>query len=83
MSDVTDTHAWLYHPETCGYWQCPLGAVETWLARGWERSEAPPEVDVTTAHQPRPEPVPAAPAAKKSTKSVTPANAENEEKIDG
>lgn len=83
MTAMTDTHAWLYHPPTEGYWQCPVDAVDIWKARGWEPCDAPPEVDTTTAHRPASAaPVPAAPAAKKD-KPVTPAKAENEEKIDG
>lgn len=82
MSAVTETHTWLRHPPTDNHWLCPVDAVENWTARGWEPSEAPPEVDVTTAHWPKPAPapVPAAPAAKKDK---SPAKAENEEKIDG
>lgn len=77
---MTATHAWMHHPETDGYWQCPLGAVDVWTLRGWQLCDAPPEVDTTTAHRPAPAPPVAAPAAKKDK---SPAKAENEEKIDG
>lgn len=76
------THAWLRYPPTGGHFNCPLDALDSWKARGWEPCDAPAEVDETTAHWPKPEPVPAAPAAKKE-KPATPAKAENEEKIDG
>lgn len=84
MSAVTDTHVWLHHEPSDGYWQCPVDAVDVWTARGWQRCEAPPEVNLATAHWPAPAaPEPAAPAAKKSRTATTPPPGENEEKIDG
>jgi hypothetical protein len=38
----------LVHPRTGGEWMCPAGAVEAWLAKGWQRAEAPTEPKTTT-----------------------------------
>lgn len=38
-----DDFVWMRHPETGGLWQCPVDAIEHWLARGWVPAEGPPE----------------------------------------
>ncbi|MFV2094822.1 hypothetical protein ACFHW1_04935 [Micromonospora sp. LOL_014] len=37
-----DTHVWLHHAETGGYWECPVPAVDDWRSRGWVPSDPPP-----------------------------------------
>lgn len=69
---------WLIHPETGGQWNCPAGAVDDWLERGWKRADGPPE-----------EPNPVAPPRQTSVASAavqtntTTAVGGNGEKSDG
>lgn len=34
---------WLRHAEHGGYFHCPAGAVDDWLAQGWAVADGPPE----------------------------------------
>lgn len=45
------THVWVRHSGHGGYWQCPVDVLEAMRARGWERSDAPQEVDLATAER--------------------------------
>lgn len=31
----------LRHPKTGGEWSCPAAAVDGWLAKGWQKADAP------------------------------------------
>lgn len=47
MSGMDDTHAWTRHDELGAYWQCPVGALPFWSARGWTPCDPPVEPDPT------------------------------------
>jgi len=51
MSAVEPTHAWLRHPETGGYFNCPTTALKDWLGMGWERSDPPEEPNPVVAER--------------------------------
>lgn len=40
-----DGRTWIRNPETGGVWECPEGALEMYLARGWEPCDEPPVDD--------------------------------------
>jgi len=75
MTAMSDEHAWLIHPDIGIPWQCPIGAIGLWTARGWEPCDAPDEPDVTkdaaaVAPEPEPTPVPAEPDKPKSKRAT-------------
>lgn len=44
-----DAHVWVKHPETGGYWECPVAVLEEMQGKGWVLAEAPEPEDPTTA----------------------------------
>lgn len=42
---------WLRHPESGGYFNCPMEAVDAWKGRGWEESDPPVEPNAAIAEQ--------------------------------
>jgi len=49
---VADEFVWMVHPDVGIPWQCPVGAVGAWTARGWELCDPPTEADVTKSDGP-------------------------------
>ncbi|MFD6770590.1 hypothetical protein ACFWC6_30705 [Micromonospora chalcea] len=70
---------WLIYPETGGRWNCPVGAVDDWLERGWERADGPPEEPNPVAPQQQT----SAASAAGRTKTTKTAVGGNGEKSDG
>lgn len=50
MFDDT-SRQWLRHPDTGGYFNCPLEAVDAWKGKGWEESDPPVEPNAAIAEQ--------------------------------
>lgn len=46
-----DERVWLRHPDTGGAFHCPVAALNAWMALGWERGEAPVEVNPAIAER--------------------------------
>lgn len=74
-----DSHVWLKHPKSGGYFHCPVGAVEHMAELGWEPSEPPPEeVNPAVAEQLAWRRELAAQAKSKPPKTATRGNSEEE-----
>lgn len=58
----------LRHPKTGATWPCPAGAVEAWLAKGWERAKGSLDEETTESASAVPVQVVAAPAAPNTRK---------------
>lgn len=52
MTTVTDEFVWLRSPDNGLEWQCPVGAVGAWTARGWVTCDPPVEPDPTQSDGP-------------------------------
>jgi hypothetical protein len=46
---MSDTHVWLYNPETRGVWECPVDYESTARARGWVDTDPPGEEEAAEA----------------------------------
>ena len=80
---MADEFVWLVLPEVGIPWQCPIGAVGAWTARGWEPCDPPTEADPTKSDGPveavdEPEPDAKTPA-KSSRKRAAETAADTEE----
>lgn len=42
---AADERVWLLHPDTGGYFECPVGAIEHWTEMGFKPSDPPPVVN--------------------------------------
>lgn len=51
MHDTSQTHTWVRHTETGGYWQCPNDALDVYLAKGWEITDPPAEPNPAIAER--------------------------------
>jgi hypothetical protein len=79
MPNPEPTHVWLHNPETNGFWECPVDTAASFVERGWQECEAPPESNAHLFSDPDDERIiraeaPSTPASRPRGRTTTPTN---------